>query len=134
MIDIESELFTLIAVPLRNAHEGIYVANEYVSRPPSFPAVFFAEIDNTALQSTQDSGSLENHATVAYQADVYSNLNRGKKAQAKAIIGEIDALMSENGFTRTFLDSVQNLNDPTIYRMTARYRAVVSKDHTIYGR
>ena len=69
-----------------------------------------------------------------YQVDVYSNLNKGKKVQAKAIASMIDVLFSVNGFTRTFSNPVQNLADPTIYRITARYNAVVSKDKVVYRR
>ena len=134
MISIEEELFTLIATALRSAYDGIFVSGEYVSQPPQFPAVSIVEMDNTVLRSTQDTGSLENHAEVIYQVDVYSNLNRGKKAQAKAIAMMIDVLMSVNGFTRTFLNPVQNMNEPTIYRITARYAAVIGKDKVIYRR
>lgn len=134
MIDIESELFSLIATALRSAYEGIYVSGEYVSQPPVFPAVSIVEMDNTAYRQTQDSGSLENHAALMYQVDVYSNLNKGKKVQAKAIASMIDVLFSVNGFTRTFSNPVQNLADPTIYRITARYNAVVSKDNVVYRR
>lgn len=134
MIDIENELFTLIATALRAAYDGIYVSGEYVSQPPTFPAVSIVEMDNTAYRRTQDSGSLENHAEVMYQVDVYSNLNRGKKVQAKAIAAMIDVLFSVNGFTRTFMNPVQNMIDPTIYRITARYQAVVGKDQVVYRR
>lgn len=134
MIDIENELFTLIATALRAAYDGIYVSGEYVSQPPTFPAVSIVEMDNTAYRRTQDSGSLENHAEVMYQVDVYSDLNRGKKVQAKAIAAMIDVLFSVNGFTRTFMNPVQNMIDPTIYRITARYQAVVGKDQVVYRR
>jgi hypothetical protein len=82
----------------------------------------------------RDSSGIENFANVMYQVDVYSNLNRGKKAQAREILAMIDVLMAVNGFTRTFMNPVQNMNDPTIYRITARYTAVVGKDKVIYNR
>lgn len=134
MIGIESELFTLIANALRDAYSGIYVTDEYVSQPTRFPTASIVEMDNTVLTSTIDSGSIENFVEVMYQVDVYSNLNKGKKAQAKAIIAAIDDLFQEHGFVRSFLNPIQNMNEPTIYRMTARYRAVVSKDHLVYRR
>lgn len=134
MIDIESELFTLIATALRAAYSGIYISGEYVSQPPQFPAVSFVEMENSVYLPGRDSSGIENFANVMYQVDVYSNLNRGKKAEARTIIGMIDVLMAVNGFTRTFLNPVQNMNDPTIYRITARYTAVVGKDKVIYNR
>ena len=134
MIDIESELFTDIADALRSIHPGIYVAGEYVPQPPTFPAVSIVEMDNSVYQQGVDSGAIENFATVMYQVDVYSNLVRGKKAECRDIIAHIDSLFAQYGFTRMFLQPVPNFNEATIYRMTGRYRGVVSKDHVVYGR
>ena len=134
MIDIESEIFSLVATTLRSAYSDIYVTPEYVSQPPKFPAVFFVEMENSVYLPGRDSSGIENFANVMYQVDVYSNLNRGKKAQAREILAMIDVLMAVNGFTRTFMNPVQNMNDPTIYRITARYEAVVGKDKVIYNR
>ena len=134
MIDVENEVFSLIATALRAAYDDIYITGEYVSQPPKFPAVFIVEMDNTVYERGTDSGSIENFANVMYQVDVYSNLNRGKKLECKTIIGMIDALFAANGFTRTSLSPVQNMNDPTVYRMTGRYQAVVGKDMNVYRR
>ena len=134
MIQIEDELFTAIATALRSAYTGIYVAGEYVNQPPQMPAVFIVEQDNSVYQRGVDSGDTENFAEVMYQVDVYSNKNKGRKAECKAIIGTVDEQFNRLGFTRTFLNPVPNMNDATIYRMTARYRGVVSKDKLIYGR
>lgn len=134
MIDVESEIFSLVATTLRSAYDDIYVTGEYVSQPPKFPAVFIVEMENSVYLPGRDSSGIENFANVIYQVDVYSNLVRGKKAQVREIIGMIDVLMAVNGFTRSFMNPVQNMNDPTIYRITARYTAVVGKDKVIYNR
>jgi len=134
MIDIENELFTGIATALRSEFKGIFVAGEYVPKPPRFPAVSIVEMDNAVLQSAVDSGAIENYATLTYQVDVYSNNAVAKKAECKKIAAFIDAQFAQYGFTRTFLNPVQNMNDATIYRMTGRYRGVVSQEHLVYGR
>ena len=134
MIDVESDVFSLIATTLRAAYDDIYITGEYVSQPPKFPAVFIVEQENSVYLPGRDSGGIENFANVTYQIEVYSNLSKGKKTQARTIAGMIDTLMAVNGFTRTFMNPVQNMNDPTIYRITARYQAVVSKDKVIYNR
>lgn len=134
MIDVESQVFQRVANAFRAEYPNGYIAGEYVSQPPKFPAVSVVEMDNTVLQSGIDSAQIENFVGVMYQVDIYSNLNNGKKAQAKAISALIDAQFAQIGFTRTFLNPVQNMNDATIYRITARYQAVVSKDHKIYRR
>jgi hypothetical protein len=92
------------------------------------------ELDNYALERTQDSGSLENHAGLMYEINVFSNLTVGKKTQAKSIFKDIDAVMAGLGFTRTVKTAIPNLENATIYRMVGRYKAVVSKDKTIFRR
>lgn len=136
MIDVESQVFTLIATALREEYgaSNIFVAGEYVSQPSKFPAILIVEQENTVYRRGSDSERIENFADVMYQVDVYSNKSKGKKAECKEIIGKIDALFAQMGFTRTFLNPVQNMNDATIYRMTARYTAVVSRDEIIYRR
>ena len=134
MIDVESSVFTTIATALRTAFQGIYVAGEYVMQPPAFPAVLIVEMNNSVYRSGSDSGSIENFADVMYQVDVYSNKTRGKKDECKSIMAMVDTEFQKMGFTRTFLNPVQNMNDATIYRMTGRYRAIVGKDNYTYRR
>lgn len=133
MIDIESRVFQKCAEAFRAVYDG-YISGEYVPQPPKFPAVSVVEMDNSVYQRGSDSRAVDNFSDVMYQVDVYTNLNTGKKVQAKAIIALIDEVFSGLGFTRTFLNPVQNMAEPTIYRMTARYRAVVSTDNVIYRR
>ena len=134
MIDIENEIFKIVSQKVREEYPDIYMTGEYVKSPPSFPSVFLLEKDNTMYQSTQTSCDNENHATVMYEVDVYSNKTRGKKAECKSIIALIDNTMKILGFTRQMLEPVPNMADATIYRMIARYSAVVSKDNIIYRR
>ena len=134
MISIENELFTRIAIAVRLEFPSAYVVGEFVAQPARFPAVFIVEQDNSVYMRGRDSGDVENYAEVAYQVDVYSNLNVGKKTECKSIMAIIDSEFAALGFTRTFMNPVQNMDDPRIYRMTAVYRAVVGKDKFVYRR
>lgn len=49
-------------------------------------------------------------------------------------MGFIDEILMELNFTRTMLEPVPNQDNATIYRMLGRYRAVISKEKTIYRR
>jgi hypothetical protein len=60
------------------------------------------------------------------EMNVYSNLNTGKKAQAKAIAALLDDVLAGHKFTRVFMDPVPNFNDATIYRVTARYERLIT--------
>lgn len=133
MIDVESLVFTNVATPLRSEFSGIRVYGEAIAEPAAFPTVTLVEQDNATYTRTVDSMTSENHATIMYQAEAYSNLSPGKKAQCKAIMAVIDTQMLGMGFTRIG-NSPQPIpnSDKDIYRMVARYRAVVSKDNMIY--
>jgi len=134
MIDIENPIFGIISSALRAEFDPIFVYGEYVKAPASFPAVSIEERGNSAYQRTQDSGSLENHASLMYEVNVYSNKKTGKKSQCKEIFKIIDNEFQKLGFTRILKEPIPNLESATIYRMIGRYTAVVSADERIYRR
>lgn len=136
MIDAENLVFSTVATALRSQFQGIFVSGEYVSAPASFPAVTLVEINNRVLERMRTL-RIENAAIVTYELNVYSNKTRGKKAEAKSIVNAADAVFESMGFTRTMREQVPNLADSTIYRIVARYEAVITvnatgDDFTIY--
>lgn len=134
IIDLEAEIFSEVAKKVRTKFPNIYVTGEYVKSPSSFPCVSLVEVDNATFRNTQTTEGKENHAAVVYELNVYSNKTKGKKAECKEIAAFIDDLMMGLNFTRTMLEPVPNQDGATIYRMLGRYRAVVSKNKTIYRR
>lgn len=134
MIDIENELFTQIATAVRAEFPSAYVVGEYVNAPSKFPAVYIIEMDNTVNRAGRDTANIENFSDVMYHVDIFSNKNNGKKFECKAIAAFVDEQFAKLGFTRSFLNQVPNMDDATIYRMTGRWIATVSKDHEIYRR
>lgn len=122
MIDVESKVYTPIAVALRDAFSGIFVSGEYVKAPSSFPHVSLVEMDNYTSADRLDTADEERFSTLMYEVNVYSNKTSGKKSECKKIIGFIDDLMYKMNFKRLSLAPVPNVDDATIYRMTARYR------------
>lgn len=134
MINIENEIFDTVSKTVRKEYPNIYLTGEYVKSPPSFPAGSIVEMDNTVYSSTQTSEGDENHARLMYEVNVYSNKTKGKKTECKEIISLIDKEMTAFGFTRTMLQPIPNMDDATIYRMIARYKAIVSKDKKIFRR
>lgn len=133
MIDIESGIFTAISKAVLAKFPKAKMSPETILSPSVFPCVCAEEADNYAVTSTQDSGSNENHANVMYEVNIYSNKVGGKKAECKTILKIIDGVFSDFGFTRTGMNPIP-MNDPTKYRLFARYKAVVSKNKTIYRR
>ena len=134
MIDFENDIFNTVASVVRAKYPDIYMVGEYVKTPPKFPFVSLVEMDNQSYQRTEDSGSSENHVSVMYEVNIYSNKTVGKKSECKEIAAVIDEQMLALGFARTMLQPIPNLDDATIYRMVGRYSAIISKNKVIYRR
>ena len=133
MIDVENIVFNLVAAALREQFPGITVYSRLTFSPSAFPCVCLEEADNMAYRDTQDSGSMENHAEVMYEVNVFSNLQSGAKGECRRIFAVIDEIMASHGFTRYARLPVLEAG-PIQYRLTGRYRGVVSKDHKVYRR
>ncbi len=134
MINIEAEIFNIVATAIRKEYPSAYVVGEYVKSPPRFPCVSIVEMNNIAYERTQSSGSLENHADVTYEINIYSNKTSGKKSECKSIASLLDNEFATLGFSRTMLQHIPNGDDATIYRMVGRYRGVVSTEKYVFRR
>lgn len=122
MIDCENEVYTRIARVLREKFPGINITGEYVKAPSSFPHVSITQSDNSAV-SEKMTGSAE-MAQVMFEINVYSNKTDGKKTECKTIAKVTDEVLFGMNFKRLALTPVPNLEDATIYRIVARYRAM----------
>ena len=134
MINVENEIFDRVADSVRMVYPSAFISGEYIRTPSKFPFVSLIEMSNTAYDRTQSSDSVENHASLMYEVNVYSNKTSGKKSECKAIAELIDNELATLGFSRTMLQPIPNMDDATIYRITGRYTAVISKDKAIYRR
>lgn len=134
MIDIESQVYTIVSNAVLAEYPNAFVSPEYVRQPAQFPAVSIVQMDNSVNRAMRDSSRIENGADVMFQVDVYSDRNMGKKAACKAIVALIDEQFAIMGFTRSFMNPIPNLSDATIYRITARYVATVDRNQVIYRR
>lgn len=134
MIDIETEVFNAVSTKVREKYPQIFMTGEYVKSPSDFPCVSLIEADNQVYRKSQTTESMENHAVVLYELNVYSNKKKGKKSECKEIVSLIDKELVALGFTRIMLNPLPNEEDATIYRMVGRYNAIVSKNNVIYRR
>ena len=134
MINIEDEILNIIAPIVHRDFPGSCVVSVPVKSPPQFPFVSIVETDNTAYDRTQTSSSVENHASVTYEVNIYSNKAIGKKSECKAIASLIDNEFATLGFSRTMLQPIPNFEDTNIYRIVGRYMGVVSKEKIVYRR
>lgn len=123
MIDIEQEVYTPIVKTLRKRFPGISVSGEYVNAPAKFPYVSIVEQDNYPTVEHLDSSNTERYATVMYEVNVYSDKVGKKKTVCREIMGVISEMLHRKNFIRIFMSPVPNMENGTIYRLVARYRA-----------
>lgn len=131
MIDIEKMVYTPIAEALRERFKGIEVSGAYVNAPAKFPYVSIVEQDNYMSVNRLDSSDSEKFATVMYEVNVYSNKSASKRDVCREIMGVIDEMLYKRNFIRLSMSPVPNMENGTIYRLVARYRAETDGE-TIY--
>lgn len=130
MIDFESEIYTLVSSAAKARSPRLSVSSENVRSPTSFPHMTVCELSNSTYQRTLDSAGIEHHATVMYQVDVYDTSST-RKSSCKAILNAVDTEFQRLGFVRVSSQPLE-LQNAALYRITARYSAVVETNGTIY--
>ena len=122
MHDVENAIFAEIDKAVSEQFPGISISNEFVRKPPSFPAVTVEEMNNYPTAAHLDTSNTLRFSTVIFDINVFSNKVVGRKAEVKAIMSIIDEVMYLNNFICDGRDPRPN-EDETIYRYGAIYRA-----------
>lgn len=132
MIDFVNEIFTGVAQRVREDHKGTTVTGEYTRNPSKFPCVTLDETQNVMVDRLEDSSNQENYAGLTYRLQVFSNKQKGKKSEARAIFATADKVMRDMGFRRVTYTTTPEIYESTIYSITATYEAVVSAGGVIH--
>jgi hypothetical protein len=130
MIDYSNEIFNAVATDLRGAFEGIRIMGEYVATPASFPCVSLDEIRNIPMHL--DSAVQNKYAQVDYRAQVFCNLNGGKRAKAREIYARLDEKMQSLGLSCVTYTTTPEIYNSEVYCITATYRGVVDRNGVFY--
>ena len=131
MIDVEFAIYNAVVSELKSKHPDVFATGDLSASPAKFPAVSVVEINNSVVNSAR-TNNIENAVSVAYEVNVYSNKTGYNKIEAKEILAIVDDSFQTLGFTRTLCNPIQNLEDRNIYRIVARYEAIIDKDFWIY--
>lgn len=126
MIDIENKVLSVVREAVLAKYPTASVYGEYVETPESFPCVTVVEDTNYTYVYTKDEQLMEHQCEVQYSVNVYSDKQTGAKLEARAILAVADEAMQNMKFWRTMSRQVPNV-DRTIYRVLARYRAVIGE-------
>ena len=132
MINNASEIFDRITTALKSSDSAVKTSSVYVNAPSSYPFVSIELIEDSVYELGVDSGDIENFANMTYELNVYT---KGDTRMSKAykLLGVADDLLKSIGFTRIIIQPMQDQNE-TLYRIIARYEAVVGKDLKVYRR
>lgn len=134
MIDVEIDIYSDLAKRIYDDFPDAFVSSEHVEVPAQFPAVSIIETTNVEDETRNDSSGDENAATLTYTIDVYSNSESRGKTECKQIIAIVNDRLRFLNFNRVFSRPTDNVADPTIYRMTARFTGNVNKNNVFFGR
>jgi len=132
MIDIENKVLSVVREAVLAQYPNASVYGEYIDVPASFPCVTVTEDTNYTYVYSKDEQVAEHHADVQYAVNVYSNLKKGAKLEARNILKVADDAMQNMKFWRTMTRQVPNV-DRSIYRMIARYHAIIGEPQEIDG-
>lgn len=130
MIDFSNEIFNTVAKHLRSLYKGIQVIGEYVKTPTKFPTVTIDEISNVPIHL--DSAKMNKYADVVYRVQVFSNAEKGKRAEARKIYKTVDEKMMELGLYAKSYTSTPTIYNSEVYTITATFGGVIGENGVIY--
>jgi hypothetical protein len=131
LIDAESTIFDRVADAFDEAYPNGSRYGEETTSPPRFPCLTLVQVDNFTYEPSLDAANKEHNAWLVFEANVYSNKTAGAKQECKDIMQLVDEQMQSLNFVRLFCTPSKNA-DKKYFRMTARYRAVISEEYRLY--
>ena len=131
MVDIETDIYELVSDAVLALYSDAFTSSVYTTAPAQFPACSVMQVSNLTDTFTLDSSATENASKVVFRVDSYSNLRTGARSQAKKIAQAADEVMLSHGFKRTYYTQDYNPADSTVYTISARYSAIVTKDNEV---
>jgi len=128
MIDVETEVLNAVYPYIEELIPEDNFSSVYVPAPSSFPFVTLMEVDNMTDTKHQSTALDEEYAVITYEANVYAT----DKLACREVMDALDHGMIRINFTRLSMSTVPNLADRTVFRITAKYRAVADQNKRLY--
>lgn len=127
MITEENKIVPIICNTLREKYgDDIFISvTEYATTPVRFPAVSIVLLSNEVNSKFSTFTHTENSVTEAFEANVYSNLEKDNDKQCVEITEVISDAFSENFWIRFFNKPITNILDKTVARRTSRYKKII---------
>ena len=128
MIDKENEVYTRVRSAILAEFPNANVTSTYVNKPSAFPHVSIEQSDSYTPSRYVSSAWNEEYARIMYTVNVYSNKVGTAKSEAKAIMRIVCDEMHHMNLLRESCVPTPNVNDATVYRMTARFEGTADEN------
>ena len=132
MIDISNVILREIKTAVQTTYPDCQCLSYNPDTISKYPCVTVVQKDNYMYDGSLDDRNVEHHANVVFEVQVYSNNSQGKREEAKKILNIADKAIVGCNFTRSLTSELPNV-DRGVYRLYARYRAVVAEGVDING-
>ena len=132
MIDIENMVFDKVYNELTSALSTMTldITDGYDEERAEYPTVVIRETGNIAYRGSATDASVENHARITFEVEVYSNKKDKGRTECKTILNAVDTIMQGMKFRRIHKNRPINV-DRTIWRQYARYEVIVEKGYQV---
>ena len=124
--DIESMVYDTVSKAAKAAYPTLSTASWYGVTPPSFPFAYIVQTQDSDWGPSITSNHENEAYSITFEVDVYSDLESGKKAEAKAISNYIASVMKAMGFRQTLGGRPVDMTDASnraLARYLSRYEA-----------
>lgn len=124
MLDIENLVKDKLITALAESWPSANVGSGYDELSAEYPYVGVEQIDSVPVRHTMTEPNSENHTTVSFEINVYSNKQDTARSECMDLLAAVDDAMTAMGFYR------YHTNKPlkrtrTVWRRYARYRGIV---------
>ena len=134
VFEIEQEIQTLIFNAVLTDYTNCVITNATIAAPSKFPCLGVVLSDNGTTQSMRDSSGEDNYHDITIRVNVWSNRTNGKQAEAEGIMNTVRGVVLPLNFRQVSCRPTSDINNATVYRLTAEFTATVDADNNIYYR
>lgn len=131
MSDVETQVYSWVSGHAKAAFPTLTCSSYMSATPDSYPYALIEQTDQYDVRRTLNSRHQHEAVHVTFEANVFSDAQPGRKAQAKAVMSSIAESFRALGFTCTAGGQPIDLTDPKsrrVIRLFSRFEADVADD------
>ena len=119
-----NEIYTYVADAVNTAARPVYCSTRLEPVNETFPALYLAETSKREIRQYTTLAFDDNVYEVTWEAQVFSNDSSDGVEETHNIMQDVCSAFRDLKFILTFCSEIPN-NDPSVYRMVARFSRVI---------